>query len=222
MSTSQTSVGPIWWEKTVEYLYVARQMAQYTVIAPLAGKQEAAADVMLRGLNARWNLIEFKRSEAEIRSELLKYDRTNEIFRTLAAVLGIGKKGVPHFIVYGCCDELGELDLRARHYWGSWTGVESVADRCVAVEAIPESGWVYDEFVKYLKALLSVKSKTTSTSTRSLQFDSVIGIVGDRCSTMSLSDFIDFTPRLAHRIELEPPAPSSAMPKPEADWALEP
>lgn len=197
-------------------------MSRYSFVAPLAGRQEAAGDVVLRDLNARWNLIEFKRTAADIQSELLKYDHRGEAFGQLAEFLCIGSKSAPHFIVFGCCDELGMLELRAQHYWGRWTGVKSAEDRHVEVESIPKLGREYDHFVKYLTALLSIKSKTASGSAGSLQFNAVVGIAGDRVVTASLSDFIDRTPKLARQIQVTPPAPDLTMPEPNPSWGMEP
>lgn len=216
-ATSRTPVAPIWWEKTVEYLYASREMSRYSFVAPLAGRQEAAGDVVLRDLNARWHLIEFKRTEADVGSELAKYDNASEPFRTFAAALSTGQRDVPHFIVFGYLDERGTLDLRARHYWGRWTGVEVASDRTVAVSAITKFGRTYDNFVKYLNVLLALKSKANSSSAGGREFQSVIGIAADRATAVSLSDFIEWTPKLARAYKAEPPPPAPQMPTPERD-----
>lgn len=211
----------IWWEKTVEYLYVSREMARYTFAAPLAGSHEAAGDAVLRGLNARWTLVEFKRAESDIRTELAKYEYADTDFKTRVA-LTFGNKEHPHFMVFGCCDENGVLELRARHYWGRWTGVEFIRDRDVAVESISEYGQEYDHFEQYLSRLLYLKSRTRSGSSRTPQFDTVVGIADDCVTTVTLSDFIRINPALAPRMGIEAPAPSAAAPEADSDSSPEP
>ncbi|WP_139219328.1 hypothetical protein [Ralstonia sp. NFACC01] len=199
----QQSVEPVWWEKTVEYLYASREMAQYAFVAPLAGKHEAAGDLVLRDLNARWNLVEFKRAEPDIDSEREKYDCVSDAFKLFVTAFGTGKRNLPHFIVFGHLDEQGTLALQARHYWGRWTGVEIATDRSVPVNAISRFGQTYEHFISYLSILLTLKSRTNSTSASRPEFQSVIGITGNCAIAVPLSDFIDGTPQLAHRLPPE-------------------
>lgn len=207
-------ISRIWWEKTVEYLYVSREMARYTFAAPLAGNHEALGDAVLRALNAQWTLVEYKRAESDIRTELAKYEYKDANFKTRVA-LTFGNKDHPHFVVFGCCDENGVLDLRARHYWGRWTGVELIRDRDVAVESISKYGLDYDRFEQYLSRLLHLKSRTGSGSTRIPQFDTVVGIADNSVTTITLSDFIRMSSVLTPKMRAE--APVAAAPESNFD-----
>ncbi|MGF6776013.1 hypothetical protein [Paraburkholderia sp. GAS334] len=202
-------------KKTVEYVYVSRELARYTFAAPLAGNHEAAGDAILRSLNARWTLVEFKRAEIDIRSELEKYDHGSADFKSRVALI-FGNKAQPHFLVFGSCDENGILDLRARHYWGRWTGSELTRDRDVAVKSIPEYGLEYDGFVQYLSRLLHLKSRAGSGSIRTPQFDTVVGVAHNNVTTVTLSDFVGMSPVLAPGMGMEPLSPNASAPAPDS------
>lgn len=62
----------IWWEKTVEYLFVLKHFKNQACIAPLDGLQEKAGDVLLEN-SGRWTLIEFKRDIHSLDSEIIKF-----------------------------------------------------------------------------------------------------------------------------------------------------
>jgi len=68
ISASQTK--PIFFEKTVEYLYLLSFL--HSRIAPLAGTREAAGDAILEK-SGRWSIIEYKHDVTDLSSELAKY-----------------------------------------------------------------------------------------------------------------------------------------------------
>ncbi|MFM0481051.1 hypothetical protein PQQ81_11035 [Paraburkholderia strydomiana] len=197
-------------------MYISRELARYTFAAPLAGNHEAAGDAILRSLNARWTLVEFKRAEVDIRSELKKYDHISADFKSRVALI-FGNKAQPHFLVFGSCDENWILDLHARHYWGRWSGAELIRDRDVAIKSIPEYGLEYDGFVQYLSRLLYLKSRAGSGSMRTPQFDTVVGVADNNVTTVTLIEFVGMNPVLAPWIDMEPPAPNAFAPAPDSN-----
>jgi len=122
-----TSQEPIWWEKTVEYLFALQYLKDYKVICPLAGTHERAGDV-IAGTGTKWCLIEFKRyppTKAEkIRaSENVKFKGTPDAKKNLdefRAADGMDKILVFHHIAFGKpLKTRPSITLGAHDYWDS-------------------------------------------------------------------------------------------------------
>lgn len=77
----------VWWEKTIEYAFLARVVKQIsgTFVGPLDGNAEQAADTIFKTGN-RWVIIEFKRGEGDLASEKSKFSAKAE------AVIDLRKK----------------------------------------------------------------------------------------------------------------------------------
>src|SRR5688572_26941778 len=102
----------LWWEKTVEHLFVTQATRRgQSLVAPLAGRHELAGDMFFTQ-TARFVLIEFKRSEAELRAERDKFADFDQ------ASAALGKTDSHHLLVYA--EPAGEqLILRGRTYFSS-------------------------------------------------------------------------------------------------------
>lgn len=67
---------PQWWEKSVEYLFIARAITEswMSIVSPLAGLQEKAlGDAILKNNESKFFLIEFKRTSKSWTDEYKKY-----------------------------------------------------------------------------------------------------------------------------------------------------
>ncbi|TOH27152.1 hypothetical protein CGI84_22775, partial [Vibrio parahaemolyticus] len=67
----------IWWEKTVEYLFVQEHIPNSTLYTPLDGRHELASDGILFNGNS-WILIEFKAQKTDIATERRKFSQYDE------------------------------------------------------------------------------------------------------------------------------------------------
>lgn len=88
----------IWWEKTVEYAFIAWSKLQFNA-APLDGSQEQAGDTLFSDENNRFFLIEFKRKKDTrcIQQELDKFIDSNEAKQRIRN----NQNNICHFVVYG-------------------------------------------------------------------------------------------------------------------------
>ena len=79
--------APVWFEKTVEYAYVARLVLSQKMgfAAPLAGVHERYAGDAVFGVAEKFVLIEFKRTREFLPSEIslfLDYNKAKKSFQT--------------------------------------------------------------------------------------------------------------------------------------------
>ena len=136
----------IWWEKTVEYLYITKYIQSNAAIAPLAGHHEKAGDALVK-LYTGFILIEFKKDEKSISSEQDKFEGT-DYGSVKKALKG---KDAFHYIIYGAEDK-NKLVLKARPYFSA---TESCLDK------IGENTVELKVFKEYLNVFISYK-KTSS------------------------------------------------------------
>lgn len=102
-----------WFEKTVEYAFVMKYARHLTLASPLDGDHERAADAIFGIQDAKWLLIEFKRSSSDLGSEEGKYSP----YQAAKDALINESKGM-HFFVYGVLPpHENELELIAAPYW---------------------------------------------------------------------------------------------------------
>ena len=136
----------IWWEKTVEYNFVIRTAIDKKInfAAPLSGVQEIGGDGIF-GIDAKLILVEFKRSQKELKTERDKFVCYEKAKDKL-----IGRDN-HHFLVYGSEGDNSNLNLHARHYF-SLKEVESAL-------SILELGVNDEEFKSYLGDLIELKKE---------------------------------------------------------------
>lgn len=169
----------IWWEKTVEYSFVIRSTIEKNLdfAAPLSGLQEIGGDGIF-GIDAKLILVEFKRSENELITEIDKFVCYEEAKREMS-----GRDG-HHFLVYGSEGSNGSLDLLARHYFSlKETG---------SVLSVLDHGLEDEEFKDYLGDLIALKKKDgrSDGSVGPESVASVVGVSPDSVASISLTEYV--------------------------------
>jgi hypothetical protein len=120
----------VWWEKTVEYAYLAKTLREAPfAISPLDGKIETNMGDAIANSGLSYGIVEFKRDSASIATEADKYgDGDVADYRLLREeVLDpstrrfIAEGDEPHSIVYGYLEEFeGRIvigTVTARYWW---------------------------------------------------------------------------------------------------------
>lgn len=133
-----------WWEKTVEYKAVLEWYGDGVGLAPLDGVHEEKAGDLIRSENSLLLLIEFKRDQRAIKSEIPKFrGKFNEASNDLKS------RDWHHLLVYGE-DQRGKLILKCQTYFSR---------RSVDFARIPEWRGVCKEcFDRYLAELAGWKN----------------------------------------------------------------
>jgi len=138
----------VWWEKTVEYLFVSLFPALGEgFIAPLDGAHERAGDAIFANSD-RWLLLEFKKDQSSVYREREKFDNYDEAAYALRAL------DRHHLLVYGFEESDGSLGLTAMTYF-------SHTERGNREEVLA-SGCRPGEFWTYLEKFSSFKKHTSS------------------------------------------------------------
>lgn len=83
-----------WWEKTVEYYFVLKHVEPNMLVSPLDGNEEKLGDAIISA-NNKWVLIEFKRDESSLSSEIEKFYDYFDAMKKLSA------KDEHHYLIYG-------------------------------------------------------------------------------------------------------------------------
>jgi len=187
----------IWWEKTVEYLFVKQSLARDCIIAPLDGTHEKAGDTVI-AQSGRFVLIEFKKDKTKISSEFDKFANGYEGYKQASNVLADRAKH--HFFVFGLIGASGksrapQLCLSACGYFSQETK---------KIKDMFNDGVDIESFKSYLKDLFRFK-KTGATGTTGFSLEDsyslVVGVadLNNSVACMSLGDFVasflpEFTP----------------------------
>lgn len=136
----------VWWEKTVEYRFVAEVAARglCDFAAPLAGRHERKAGDAIFGEDCRLVLVEFKRELSQVPTEKALFANYGEAKEALSEY-------THHFIVFA---ELGgsehlQLELWAQRYFVPKQYLEGLD--------ILQHGVSEDIFYAYLEELASHK-----------------------------------------------------------------
>lgn len=136
----------IWWEKTVEYRFVAEVAAKglCDFAAPLAGRHERKAGDAIFGEDCRLVLVEFKRDFSQIPTEETLFENYGKAKVAL-------NEYMHHFIVFAELveGEHPQLELWARRYF--------VPEQYLDGLDILQHGVSEDIFYAYLDALASHK-----------------------------------------------------------------
>lgn len=199
---------PVWFEKTVEYAYVAKLVTEGKMgfAAPLAGVHERYAGDAVFGAAEKFVLIEFKRSHRELPSEeSLFFD-----YKKAKEELGGYEH---HYFVYGSFIE-GSLDLRAELYFDT-NETKYYYDTIY----ILENGVSKEEFNQYLELLAAHKKPDGRAGSGGGMtpetFSTVLGVsqTGAVVETQALHEYaptlFPMPPRPDHTPK--PPTPSSTF-----------
>ncbi|MCE7520422.1 hypothetical protein LZG37_19975 [Halomonas titanicae] len=160
----------MWWEKTVEYMFVITYMNRDALMAPLDGNYEAGADLMARH-NDRWVLIEFKRNAQAIDDEIQKFAEPSlDSFERAKAALAY--KDSHHLLIFGERGDSQPMELKALSYFRH----QSVDPK----EALG-SGVAQEQFNSYLSAFLYFKFGEVEEGSggRSLDYSTVVAVNSD-------------------------------------------
>ena len=174
---NKVSVGKsiIWWEKSVEYLFIAQMVKEemFQMVVPLSGNAESAlGDAILKWTGGKLLLIEFKadNSSKSMTSEHKKYAASDEKENAvtckmrfkIAKELIKDDKGVDaHGFIFGKEDH-GKLLLCAAPYWGASKSKKQEADDTkkrgnVVLDWCEKNGVSVEVFDKYLSSLASLR-----------------------------------------------------------------
>lgn len=174
-----------WWEKTVEYAFVKKHVAIEDLIIPLAGKHEAVGDAIL-GKVDKWLLIEFKRSENELNSEIEKFGGVHKFCDAKMKLSTLGGTE-HHFLVYGqLVEETLKLDLIVKRYFERTE---------IDIHEALQLGVDFEAFDLYMKSLLELKNVCLSdedgSDSGSSQYSRVVGVnkLGTVTECMSVDDY---------------------------------
>lgn len=135
---------PIWWEKTVEYHFVAT-MAEHDklALAPLAGKHERASD-LIAACPKGMILIEFKRDKKSLGTEKSKFKDYKNAKKELKG------QDNHHFLIYGASTRKG-WTLVAKNYFSP--GSKDVHN----LDTLIDKGAPYEPFLLYVERFIAHK-----------------------------------------------------------------
>lgn len=185
-----------WYEKTVEYMFIADAISRgrLTFAIPFAGTEEAAGDAIFAA-GAKMVLVEFKRDVHQLGSERGKYPNFDQARKNLPG------SDQHHLFVYGSQDGAA-LELVAQTYF---------TRRPVTARDVLGAGIEEPAFRTYLDYLLRAKNPDgrSGGSIGPAALDVVFGVVGNRCQTMRLSEYVAMA-RLDLQSQATPPADHAA------------
>lgn len=199
-----------WWEKTIEYLFVMNHVNVEDLVVPLDGTHEVSGDAII-GRVAKWVLIEFKRDESSLDSEITKYgDQKNFNDAKQALIFESGH----HFLIYGVLEQ-GKLSLKTKGYF-------NLED--YEIEAALSNGKDPKTFNSYLSRLTKFKkskaSSEDSAGGRAVNYNRVIGINenGDVSECLTIQEYAnryanDLTLKASAKLENDLNADTSLSPK---------
>jgi hypothetical protein len=169
----------IWWEKTVEYKFVALLLSKkkLDLALPFSGKQENAGDAIFSE-KSKIILVEFKKRKSNIVSEEEKYgDKFEDAKKELSP------SDEHHFLVYGEMVN-DSFSLKAETYFSR---------NKKEIESIIDNGVGFSEFNDYLAKLLEFKKKDGRGGAGGIgpeDYTSVIGVEGGKGRSVSLKEYI--------------------------------
>ena len=189
---------PIWWEKTVEYRFLAEAVVAglCDFAAPLAGRYERTAGDAVFGVNARFILVEFKRAWDDLPSEKTLFHNYGHAVEQLKGFLH-------HFIVFGepTADQRSFF-LVARRYFEPEHG-------CAPLDVF-QAGTSREDFDAYLEVLASHKKADGRGAghVSAQAMSAVIGVSGDgkMVGALALHDYAQ------HLFSRPAPLPQAPVP----------
>lgn len=229
----------LWWEKTVEYVFVLRHLGTDAVM-PFAGKPEQAwGDLLVKGGLGNLCLIEFKRAKVSIRSEYEKYpdfldpeettqsrkvvlpELLTKDFREAYLELLIQRSTAN--LDYEQAERIVQFAKGGHRIVYGVANQSSIDLRAVAYAGIrdemivptgPTTSWGYDSQIvaEYLRVLAELRDCWTDGEqgeTGSTAMGMVMGLVASKSVAIPAADFL----RLAINHQLVPaPTPASSPP----------
>ena len=185
----------MWWEKTVEYKFVAETVANGLMdfAAPLSGRHERTGGDAIFGAAAKLVLVEFKAEFSDVASEQTLFEEYGKAQEAL-------QQYTHHFVVYGELQsgDVPDLELIAERYFVR--GTEQPAMQLMG------SGVSKEVFDFYLEALSQFKEEDGRGKGKGhvspAAMSTVIGVAnGKIVGVMSLHDYAPLlapAPTLSH------------------------
>lgn len=198
---------PVWFEKTVEYAYVAKLVLSEKMgfAAPLAGVHERYAGDAVFGKAEKFVLIEFKRSYDQLPTEKSLFINYNKAKEKLEGYRH-------HYFIYGAIEN-EMLDLRATLYFD--TNEEKFYYDAIEILDV---GVTKEEFNQYLELLAAHKKpdgRTGSGGGMTLEtFSTVLGVsqAGAVVGTQALHEYApNLFPAPPRPDHTPSPSPSSTL-----------
>lgn len=198
----------IWWEKSVEYAFIAQMVARDAFVwaAPLGGNTETALSDTILNWNGNVLLLEFKRDSGSFDSEHEKYvfnkkDSTSQgrkiCFEDAKKQLEVMDGASAHGLIYGELVDK-QLMLRAVHYWDVAQFAVSALDWCDAHGVKTE---VLDAYCERLVGMRHSETKGGRASGSSGSF--VLGVgKNNKSFFVEMEEYINL--RLEYKKELNP------------------
>lgn len=199
----------MWWEKTVEYLFVVTYLNRKVLMAPLDGDYEAGGD-LVANRDDKWVLIEFKRNAGVIDSEIQKFAEPSvDSFNNAKAVLG--DSDGHHLLIFGEHGHDEPIELKALSYFRRQPVAPRLALGC---------GVNQEEFNSYLADFLFFKfgEEEETKGGRSLNYSTVVAVntegqvthcegLANYCERLNLGPDLspDPTPTSTHGYEMSGP-----------------
>lgn len=182
-----------YWEKTVEYSFVAQACRSgVDFLAPLGGKEERGVGDGMFGKEEKLILVEFKVGEGSMALEEEKFDDYSE------AHLVLNGRDSHHFFVYALSPVIAEKQLPllgAKTYFG---GVPLQS----AMECF-KHGTDAATFKEYVEDLLKYRKVDGRSSSGQVGFEALTNVIGvsasgKQVSTVTLDQYVEFEmPHLA-------------------------
>lgn len=168
-----------WWEKTVEYFFVVNYLPAESGFIGLDGAEEVVGDAIFSTDN-RWILIEFKKDESCLNTEIKKFPGNYDEAKSV-----LGRYDKFHVLVYG--ENRGLFNLKCKRYFSRVSRpIGEVLSSATSLKA----------FEIYVKKLLEFKyPEDPDKSGPQLEWEdySMVAVMtksGDLVACMSLADFI--------------------------------
>jgi hypothetical protein len=206
---------PLWFEKTVEYRFVLDILDREAVASPLDGHAETWWGDLIDSRNAEFRLIEFKRTESAINTELDKYlppgaqrsnvHYTQYVTQTLRNPLFSLPGARGHWLVFGGLDAVAWVDrsgqglkLKARSYSEIESSKTFALDHDTQLSRVSAA-----ELHPYLVALRKLRSVSDASTSEGM----VLATVGGASSMWTTQEFLTITERalgLTQTLQHEP------------------
>ena len=195
----------IWWEKTVEYAFIAWSKLQFNA-APLDGSQEQAGDTLFSDENNRFFLIEFKRKKDTrcIQQELDKFINSNEAKQRIRN----NQNNICHFVVYG---DIYHINNKFGLFFNFYDDFIENKQKCSSANYFKYDFILFEEyalepdnFFEYIKFFCSLKEGKDLYGGSSSPFANTLVATTDG-TVLSLDELISTSPRLQQALDVPEP-----------------
>ena len=195
----------IWWEKTVEYAFIAWSKLQFNA-APLNGNQEQAGDTLFLDKNNQFFLIEFKRQKDTqcIQQELDKFINSNEAKQRIRN----NQNNICHFVVYG---DIYHINNKFGLFFNFYADFIENKQQCASANSFQYDFSLFEEyalepdnFFEYIKFFCSLKEGKDLYGGSSSPFANTLVATTDG-TVLSLDELISTSPRLQQALDVPEP-----------------